>query len=184
MKLSDAILKHRLSFNAPLSFTPEKRQHGWHSHLVLPPEAPRAAGRGGIPTLIPLCCSKCGRLIAKPDSSLCLLPPSPGFLHCSTLQRNLREYCMSQPGDSLEFKTIAFFVSLLSHFTVGASCQPGNKCRMCVFLVHSQPRRPLSQCYDTSFSICESVCVCLCMCICVCAWRLVKHSSHRPPASL
>lgn len=70
------------------------------------------------------CFSKRGRLIAKPDSSLCLLPPSPGFLHRSTLPWNLREYCISRPGDSPEFKTIAFFGALLSHFTVGASCQP------------------------------------------------------------
>lgn len=68
--------------------------------------------------------------------------PSPGFLHGSTRQRNLREYCMPRPWDSPEFKTIAFFVPLLSHFTVGASCQPGNKCRMCVTFVHSQPRWP------------------------------------------
>lgn len=102
------------------------------------PEAPCAAGRRGIPTLIPLCFSKSGRLIAKPDSSLCLLPSGPGFLHRSTLQWNLREYCRPQPGDSPEFKTIAFLVPLLIHFTVGASCQPRNKCRMCVILVHSR----------------------------------------------
>lgn len=72
--------------------------------------------------------------------------------------------CLGQ-GDSPEFKTIAFFVPLLSHFTVGASCQPGNKCRMCVLLVHSQPRWPLSQCYDTRVSICTHVRVCVCVCM-------------------
>lgn len=74
----------RRSFNAPLSFPPEKHQHVWHRHPVLPPEGPRAARRGGIPTLIPLCFSKCGRLIAIADSSRCLLPSQsrfPPWLH-------------------------------------------------------------------------------------------------------
>lgn len=163
----------RRSFNAPLSFTHEKHQHVWHSHPVLPPEAPHAAGRGGISTLIPLCFSKGGIMIAKPDSSLCLLPPSPGFLHRSTLHRNLREYCMSRLGDSPEFKTIAFLVPLLSHFPVGASCQPGNKCHMCFLCTASQGDLFVSVMIEGFLFVST----------CVCARRLVKlgqgvHNEH------